>query len=120
MDVALYDGFLDNADAASLAQIRRATPQQLASARFDFHDQRLPELLFRYRARNWPETLTPDEIERWEQLRVQRLTQGSGGSITFDEFSAQIALLRGTYKADESARQILNELEVWSRHLLDL
>ena len=52
VDVALYDGFLDNADAASLAQIRRASPQQLANAQFEFHDPRLPELLFRYRARN--------------------------------------------------------------------
>ncbi|MXS84301.1 exodeoxyribonuclease I [Nitrosomonas oligotropha] len=119
VDVALYDGFLDNADAASLAQIRRASPKQLASMRFDFHDQRLPELLFRYRARNWPETLTPDEMERWEQLRVQRLTQGSGGSITFDEFSAQIALLHEEHKADISARQILDELEMWGKNLLN-
>ena len=51
VDSALYDGFLDNNDTPLLAQIRRATPQALAKATFDFHDQRLPELLFRYRAR---------------------------------------------------------------------
>lgn len=119
VDAALYDGFLDNADAASLVQIRRASPQQLAKMRFDFHDQRLPELLFRYRARNWPETLMPAEMERWEQIRLQRLMQGNGGgSITLAEFSAQIALLRETYKAGESARQILDELEVWGKDLL--
>ncbi|MDV6348566.1 exodeoxyribonuclease I [Nitrosomonas sp. Is35] len=119
VDVALYDGFLDSADAASLAQIRRASPKQLAKMRFDFHDKRLPELLFRYRARNWPETLTPNEMERWEQMRVQRLTQGSGGSLTFAEFSAQIALLREAHKADISTRQILDELEVWGRILMN-
>ncbi|QOJ22406.1 MAG: exodeoxyribonuclease I [Gammaproteobacteria bacterium] len=117
VDVALYDGFFDNADAASLAQIRRATPQQLASARFDFHDWRLPELLFRYRARNWPETLTPVERERWEQIRLQRLTQGSGGgSITLNELAAKITLLRET-KTDENARQVLNALEAWGMEL---
>ncbi|NBQ69839.1 MAG: exodeoxyribonuclease I, partial [Nitrosomonadaceae bacterium] len=119
VDVALYDGFLDNADAASLAQIRRTSPKQLAKMRFDFQDQRLPELLFRYRARNWPETLTPDEMERWKQLRVQRLTQGSGGSITFAEFSAQIAVLREVHKADENAGWILNELDMWGKYLLN-
>ncbi len=114
VDVALYDGFLDNADAASLAQIRRASPQQLAKMRFDFHDQRLPELLFRYRARNWPETLTPAEMERWEQIRLQRLMHGDGGgSINLAEFSAQIALLRETHKTDRNAQQILEALEVW-------
>ncbi len=119
VDVALYEGFLDNADAASLAQIRRAAPQQLAKMRFDFHDQRLPDLLFRYRARNWPETLTLAETERWEQIRLQRLMQGNGGgSITLAEFSAQIALLRETHKADESARQILDVLEAWGKDLV--
>lgn len=120
VDVALYDGFLNNADAASLGQIRAASPKQLAKMQFDFHDKRLPELLFRYRARNWPETLEPVEAERWELLRLQRLTQANGGgSITFDEFSAQIALLREPYKADENAKRILNELAAWGNNLMD-
>ena len=120
VDVALYDGFLDNADATSLAQIRCASPQELAKIQFDFHDKRLPELLFRFRARNWPETLTTIESERWEQMRVQRLTQGTGGgSITFAEFSAQIALLREAHKTDEDAGQILDALEMWGKDLLD-
>ncbi|MDE2387956.1 MAG: exodeoxyribonuclease I [Betaproteobacteria bacterium] len=119
VDVALYDGFLDNADAASLAQIRRATPQQLANQRFDFHDRRLPELLFRYRARNWPETLTPAEMERWEQVRLQRLTQGDGGGgMTLNELAAKITLLRETYKTDEDAERILDELDAWGKNLL--
>ncbi|WP_295623693.1 exodeoxyribonuclease I [uncultured Nitrosomonas sp.] len=120
VDVALYDGFLSNADAASLGQIRAASPKQLAKMQFDFHDKRLPELLFRYRARNWPETLESVEVERWKLLRLQRLTQANGGgSITFDEFSAQIALLRESYKADEKAKRILNELEAWGSNLMD-
>ncbi len=120
VDVALYDGFLDNADAASLAQIRRASPKQLAKMRFDFHDQRLPELLFRYRARNWPETLTQTEAQRWEQMRLQRLTQGDGsGSITIAEFAAQIVLLRETHKADQNAWRILDQLNAWCKNLLD-
>ena len=120
VDVALYDGFLSNADAASLGQIRAASPKQLAKMQFDFHDKRLPELLFRYRARNWPETLESVEVERWKLLRLQRLTQANGGgNITFDEFSAQIALFRETYKADEKAKRILNELEAWGSNLMD-
>lgn len=120
VDVALYDGFLDNVDAASLAQIRRAAPQQLAKMRFDFHDQRLPELLFRYRARNWPETLTLAETERWEQIRLQRLMQGNGGgSIIFAEFLTQIASLREKHKSDASTRRILDELDIWGKDLLD-
>ncbi|OQW40727.1 MAG: exodeoxyribonuclease I [Proteobacteria bacterium SG_bin4] len=120
VDIALYDGFLDNADAYLLAQIRRATPQQLTSMRFDFHDRRLPELLFRYRARNWPETLTPDERERWERFRLQRLTQANnGGNLTADAYIAHITQLRDHYKTDGNAITILNELETWRRNLLN-
>ena len=75
VDEALYDGFMDNADVPLFSQIRCATPQKLAKARFDFHDRRLPELLFRYRARNWPETLSAEENQRWQQQRRQRLTR---------------------------------------------
>ena len=121
VDVALYDGFFDNADASLLTQIRRATPQQLANGRFDFHDRRLPELLFRYRARNWPETLTPAEMERWERMRLQRLTQGDGGgSMTLNELAVKITSLRETYKTDEDAGRILDALEAWGRTLLSL
>ena len=60
-------------------------------------------------------------MERWEQMRLKRLTQSDGGgSITFEEFSAKITLLREAYKTDENARQILNRLEAWGMSLLGL
>ena len=120
VDVALYEGFLSNDDAVLLPQIQRATPQQLASTRFDFRDQRLPELLFRYRARNWPETLTSAEKEQWQEIRLRRLTQSNcGGGIIFEEFSAHLMALRETYKADKSAQRILSDLEQWVSGLLN-
>lgn len=119
VDLALYESFLDNADASSLAQIRRASPKELAKMKFDFSDKRLPELLFRYRARNWPETLSKTESRRWQEMCLQRLTQVTGGAnITFAEFSAQIGLLRNASITDENARRILDDLEAWSKKLL--
>lgn len=120
VDIALYEGFLNNTDAALLAQIRHASPQELAKYKFNFHDERLPKLLFRYRARNWPETLTPEEMKHWKHIRLQRLTQNDcGGSIIFDEFLAQIALLRKTHKTNGNAEQILDTLEMWGKDLLN-
>ena len=44
----------------------RATPADLLGEReFAFSDPRLPEMLFRYRARNWPHTLSEAEQKRW-------------------------------------------------------
>jgi len=120
VDSALYDGFLDNTDTPLLAQIRRATPQALAKAKFDFHDQRLPELLFRYRARNWPETLSAAETEQWECFRHQRLTQLDGGnSITCKEYTEQINLLRAENSDNKQAKIILDALDTWGNMLLN-
>ena len=116
VDVALYEGFLSNADTSSLAQVRCASPQDLITMQFNFHDHRLPDLLFRYRARNWPETLTTAETERWKQICLKRLTQNNAGSLTFAEFSVQIGLLRNTFK-DANAWRILDALEAWSKDL---
>ncbi|MCB1935272.1 MAG: exodeoxyribonuclease I [Nitrosomonas sp.] len=116
VDLALYDGFMDNADTPLLAQIRRATPQSLATARFDFHDWRLPELFFRYRARNWPETLNPEEAEQWHQICQHRLTQGVGGdSLTIESYFEQLTVLRNDYSSDMKALEILDALEQWGK-----
>ena len=56
-ELALYSGFLPDADKRLLTEIRGTPPAQLGQREFPFRDPRYPELLFRYRARNWPDTL---------------------------------------------------------------
>ncbi len=115
VDLALYEGFLNDADRPLLANVRDASPQELAQTRFDFHDQRLPELLFRYRARNWPETLLVDEAQRWENFCHHRLQdENGGGSITLTEYHERIALLRGERKGDAAAQRILDAMDEWA------
>ncbi len=115
VDLALYEGFLNDADRPLLANVRDASPQELAQTRFDFHDQRLPELLFRYRARNWPETLSVDEAQRWESFRRHRLQDANGGgSITLAEYHERIALLRGEREGDAAAQRILDAMDEWA------
>lgn len=57
----LYDGFLANPDKWLMSKIRSLDGMSLANTQFNFQDDRLPELLFRYRARNFNETLNQDE-----------------------------------------------------------
>ena len=120
VDLALYDGFFSNNDYPLMTRISNATPQELAESNFDFHDSRLPQLLFRYRARNWPETLTSTETQRWEQLRHRRLTEeDGGGSITAKEFSNQVSQLRNQYQDHKDSQQILDEIDTWRKKLLE-
>ncbi len=117
VDHALYDGFIDPVDVPLLAQIRAATPQALAHAHFDFQDWRLPELLFRYRARNWPETLSAMEMQQWQQQRRNRLKHPVGEQVL--TYSDQLAKLRDEYRKDERAKAVLDALEGWYDELMN-
>src|SRR5690606_23357765 len=68
-DASLYDGFIGAGDRGRSADVRATPRQALGSRDFGFQDARLPELLFRHRARNWPETLSIDEKARWDEYR---------------------------------------------------
>lgn len=53
--------------------IRHTAPKNLAALALDFDDPRLAEMLFRYRARNYPETLDHSEQMRWREYCKERL-----------------------------------------------
>lgn len=108
VDEDLYGGFVGNADRRRLNQLRELQPAELAVSRVGFDDDRLAELVFRYRARNFAETLTPDEQQRWDTHRAAKLLDGEGGARNVDAYFAQIDALSET--ADERAEEILGTL----------
>ncbi|MGJ7496155.1 exodeoxyribonuclease I [Variovorax sp. RT4R15] len=108
VDEDLYGGFIGNADRRRLNHLRGLSGADLAHARSGFDDGRLEELLFRYRARNFVDTLSSEEAARWEAHRVARLLEGEGGVVNVDQFFAEIDTLAET--ADERAETILGAL----------
>jgi len=114
VDLALYEGFFNDSDRLLMTNIRDASAQELSKTRFDFHDKRLPELLFRYRARNWPETLSTEETQRWAKFCHHRIRDESGGgSITLGDYQALIIRLRGEHEGDADTQRILDLLDEW-------
>ena len=114
VDAALYDGFIGDADKRLFAQVRGTPPHLLVKAQYAFRDARLPELLFRYRARNWPDSLLPNEHERWNAYRRQRLDVDSGLSeYTFAQFRDEIAQLRLAHADDGNKQALLDRLQAW-------
>ncbi|MBE0546993.1 MAG: exodeoxyribonuclease I [Rubrivivax sp.] len=108
IDEDLYGGFVHNEDRRTLQRLRELNPVQLASKRPAFHDGRLEELLFRYRARNFPETLDEAERSRWHQHRVERLHGGAGGALTLATYFERIDMLAES--ADERGQALLAAL----------
>lgn len=76
----LYDAFISDRDRRLCEQVRRCDPQRLGEEEWPFTDQRLPELLFRYRARNFPETLSEQERQRWWHFCRSRLSRQECGA----------------------------------------
>ena len=108
VDQDLYGGFIGQADRRRLLQLTAMHPQELAVAKPGFDDERLHELLFRYRARNFPDTLSSADQARWLALRSAFLLEGSAGARTAEQMFAEIDALSDT--ADERAEEILGAL----------
>lgn len=66
VDEQLYDGFFSDADKTAMDIIRETNPDALGSLNLTFEDPRIEPLLFRYRARNYPWTLTLLEQQKWQ------------------------------------------------------
>ena len=107
VDEDLYGGFVGQADRRRLNQLRALSPAELAHSRTGFDDDRLAELLFRYRARNFSETLSPEETERWEAHRVARLLEGEGGARNVDALFADIDAQAETAQGATAQGEIL-------------
>jgi exodeoxyribonuclease-1 len=109
----LYDGFIGDRDRRLCEQVRAADPAQLAQEQWPFDDERLPELLFRYRARNFPETLSLEEQERWRIFCQKRLCAAEWGAPnTLDSFLEVAAQLMTS--ATSFQREVLDE---WQNHV---
>ncbi len=108
VDEDLYGGFLSPDDRRQLDRLRALSPQALAARRPAFEDPRLEELLFRYRARNFPDTLDEEEQHRWQEHRSARLHDGAGGSTTLAAFFERIDELAES--ADDRQQALLEAL----------
>ncbi|TDR39119.1 exodeoxyribonuclease I subunit C [Tahibacter aquaticus] len=114
-ELALYAGFLNDADKRLLRDVRATPPEQLATRTFAFRDARLGELLWRYRARNWPQNLSADEQLRWHAFCRERLSNKTElTTLTFDEYFATLATLRQD-PAVATRSALLDALESWGR-----
>jgi exodeoxyribonuclease-1 len=108
VDEDLYNGFISNDDRRLLTRLRGLAPEALAQSRPSFSDARLDELLFRYRARNYPATLNAEEASRWHSHCADRLFNGKHGARTLTQYSEAIDQLAET--ADERGEVILSDL----------
>lgn len=113
-DCALYDGFIPQQDRLTSNQLLAASPEQLADwPDNSFQDKRLNTLLFRYRARNFPQSLNEDESLRWQGFCQSRLVDGDlGGGLTLEQFQQHLLTLTQSERG-EREQKLLDRLSSW-------
>ncbi len=114
----LYGGFLSDGDRRLCDQIKNASPQVLARSSFPFEDRRMGELLFRYRARNFPESLSMDEKLHWQEYCFERITREDLGTMHMERLFEEIAVIRQVSEDDPRALQLMDALESYADTLL--
>lgn len=102
----LYDGFVDDKDRKRIDTVRKSSEQELADFHPQFADERLPELLLRYKARWFPKSLSADEQLTWENYRHTKLQANA------PKYQEMIANLLSTHQ-EKNDQFLLEELKLW-------
>ncbi len=106
----LYDGFVSDKDKGRVAAVRNATADELADFHPDFADDRLTELLLRYKARSFPASLSEDERLAWEQYRADKL------KANLPPFLATLEKVAMT----TTDKFLLEELQLWAESIVPI
>lgn len=103
----LYDGFINDRDRDICMRVRESDPQRLRDWQGQFSDERLEELLFRYRARNFADTLDAQEQQHWQAFcRIRLSDPQAGAPITLGSFVQEARSLLEA--ATPAQQQLLN------------
>jgi len=118
-DQSLYSGgFFSNDDRQRMNTIRHTSKEELGKLDLNFDDQRLTEMLFRYRARNFPETLADIEKQIWNKYRKDRLTkENNGSSITFEKYMKKLEEFLQDTNLTEQQHNMLKELKSYGESI---
>ncbi len=116
---ALYDGFMDDRDRKLCEVVRNNGAEDLADFQPPFSDERLPDLLLHYKAKNFPECLAANEVEQWEKYRIARLSRQA------PKFMAELTNIQKDLAADrpwagktvEDCAYLVEELMLWYESL---
>ncbi len=112
VDAQLYDGFFNEKDKVKMSAVRAADSKDLSDFHPDFVDERLPKLLLRYKARNYPQSLSEDEHQAWEKFRAERI------KADLPSFNKQLAWL--VSQKNDSQHFILQELQLWAESIMPI
>ena len=117
-DGQLYSGgFFSRDDSQRIDTIRNTRPDKLADLQFNFDDKRLTEMLFRYRARNYRETLSEQELKQWNNYRHEKFSNPATSHRTMNQFLAEIHAIQQAPDTIGSQLVLLEDLLEYAKSI---
>ena len=110
-------GFIPNADRGKLRRLQAKPPK--GAPKTAFEDARLPELVFRWRARSFHDRLTREEWARWKQHCAQRLFVHPADERRRTRYDRYL-LERERYLRGEEGEFDTGVLRALDRHVADI
>jgi len=116
VDTQLYDSFWSELDRTMLGVVRSHAPATLVELMPKLTSKRMQKLLPLYKARNYPDLLTPEERDAWEVYRQEKLLLG-GASSAYAKFVERLQQLTKD-RADSNSRYLLTELQLYAESIM--
>lgn len=117
VDNQLYDGFFGDGDKNAIAVVRAADKSEIGSLHLTFKDDRLNTLLPLYKARNYPQSLSPEEREIWEKFRYDKL-MGGGANSALSKYFMRISEISKRTDLTSSQQYLLGELQLYGESIM--
>ncbi len=120
VEASLYSGFASYNDKNLMVEVRDANIDTLTHQSFHFEDPRFSALLFRYKARFFPQTLTHQEQLEWRDLLRERLIDGGTEFLTVQGFDQQITEIQNELANTPNKKSfaLLNDLVLFRTKLI--
>lgn len=117
VDAQLYDGFWTEADRGEMRTIRMSDPHDFGELQSTVKNKRLREMMPLYKARNYPQLMTPEENEQWQAHKHAVFEKGGDKSVLMRASNRlqEIATTRTLSSEDE---YLLAELQLYIESIL--
>jgi len=117
-DHMLYcGGFFNDQDRNMMNEVKATGGESLADLDLPFQDRRLPEMLFRYRARNFPQTLNQEEKAQWQAWCAKQVSTNLNG-VGLDA-AAYFKRLAELQDERPERRTLLNHLQEYGSQICE-
>ncbi|PPC78365.1 exodeoxyribonuclease I [Pokkaliibacter plantistimulans] len=117
-DLMLYSGgFFSASDKRLMQSVIDMPAEQLRGYCPPFQDGRLEEMLFRYRARSFPQHLSEAEKAQWIEFCHERITDGRAGALTLEAYRSELEALLADESLTQEKHLLLRQLQEYGNEV---